>query len=751
MKLFHWLKPIYLPFISTFLAYSAMAQVKLTVSGAKVNMTNAVYLNTNAISVNNTGFVNVDSSTLKIADSIKSSGAIDLRNGTLEMYGTAPQAIPANSLTANIIKNLTVSGTDNVTVGGPLALTDVLTVSGGSLSSAATLTLKSISTKTARVAPVTTNAAVPIIGDVVVERYISSKRAFRFLTAPVNTTGNIRANWMENTNNPSIYVNNNPVPNFGTHITGVEGGTNGFDATITNLPSLFTYDNLNQTWVAATNTNSTLNVGKAYRILVRGSRSTDITQGAPPSSVTTLRATGTLATRTIVMAKPGGGGTAGMPELSNTTGGFSLVGNPYASPVDWVLIEKTNIASTIYIWDPTLSGTNGRGAYVSYNSNTGVSNIASLIDNNIQSGQSFLVETTAADPSLTFREEHKSVVHRAVFRTPNHTPNISLQLLLPGQDTLKQAADGLAAYFSNDFSNAAGDEDSYKLVNLDENIAIAHNGSLFSIEGRKTVSANDTLPLKIWQLTSKKYLFKSVLTNFEDADAYLEDDYLHSSTKLSNQSSTIIPFTINTDSLSFAKNRFRIVFKTHTALAVTMSGVKAFIKNSGIEVEWITQSGSNTDKFIVEKSSDAQTFEAAGAVNANTSTAAGLLSTYNWFDENPFNGDNYYRIKWLEKSGEVKYSKVVKVYIESMEGTITVVTGPAKSNFFNIIFKNVRRANYALGLINNAGQKVYSGVIAHNGGSATEVIKLKSFLPVGIYHLQVSGDNKLRNIPVLIQ
>ena len=751
MKPLFQIKQLQIFILVILISYISAAQTKLIVNGAKINMAKAVYLNTNAISISNNGLVNVAGSTLKVANSITSAGAIDVSNGTMEMNGTAAQQIPANSLTGNVIQNLTINGTDNVTVGGPLALTDVLTLSGGSLSSAGTLTLKSISTKTARVAPVTTNAVVPVIGNVVAERYISSKRAFRFLAAPVNTTGNIRANWMENTNNPSIYVNNNPAPDYGTHITGVGGGANGFDATITNNPSLFTYDNVNQAWIASTNTNNTLNVGAAYRILVRGSRSTDLTEAAPPSSVTTLRATGTLATGTIVMAKPGGGGTAGMPQLSSTTGGYSMVGNPYASPVDWVLIEKANISNTIYIWDPTLSGTNGRGAYVSYNSSTGISNIASLIDNNIQSGQSFFVQTTGADPVLTFKEVHKSVVHRAVFREPNRIPHLSLQLLLPGQDTAGGAADGLAAYFSDNFNNKVGDEDSYKLTNLDENVAIARDGSLLSIEARKPVNVNDTLPLKIWQLLSKKYSFKSVLTNFSpDLETYLEDAYLHTSAKLNNQSVTIVPFTVNADTLSFAKNRFRIVFKGPVALALTTSAIKAYEKSTGVEVEWTIQSESNTEKYIIEKSSDAHTFTTAGSVNANTSSATGALSAYNWFDENPFNGDNYYRIKSIDKSGGLTYSKIVKVYI-ARDGIISVTMGPVKSNSFNIVFKNVRKGTYSLGLINNLGQKVYSGEIFHSGGSGTQAIKLKNGLPVGIYHLQISGNDKLRNIPVLIQ
>lgn len=752
MKAILQVKPLFTFAFFLLVSFVSLSQAKLTVSGAKVNMTNAVYVNANDVSVADTGFVDATASTLKVAGSITSSQRIDVRNGTLEMNGTAAQEIPANSLTDNIIKNLTTSGSSTATVGGPLALTDVLTLTSGNLASNGMLTLKSISSKTARVAPVTTNAIMPVSGNVIAERYISSKRAFRFLTSPVNTPDNIRANWMENTNNPSLAINNNPFPGFGTHITGAGGNADGFDVTYSNNPSLFTFNNETGNWVTSTNTNALLKVGSAYRILVRGNRSTDISQADPPSSVTTLRSTGTLATGTIVMAKNGAGGTPGMPVLSAVNGGYSFIGNPYASPVDWDLIEKTNISGTITIWDPTIDGLKSRGAYVSYNSLTGVSNIASQVDNNIQSGQAFFVQSTGSDPSLTFREVHKSVVHRVVFRVPDKTPHLSLQLLLPGQETTNAAADGLAAYFGDEYSSSLAGEDSYKLTNLDENIAIARNGSLLSIEGRKPITVNDTLPLKTWQLLAKNYLFKSVLTNFEaNVEAYFNDSYSHTSTKLNNGQITFVPFKINTDSLSFAANRFKIVFKTSAPLAVILSSVIAYTKSTGIQVDWVAESESNTEKYDVEKSSDAQQFSLAASVGVKANTGIGSQNAYSWFDEDPFTGYNYYRIKSIEKSGEIKYSKVVKVNIAAIEGTITVATGPEKSNSFNLIFKNIKKGKYELDLFNSAGQKVYNGSIYHNGGSATFDIKSRVNLPSEIYHLQIAGNEELKSLSVLIE
>lgn len=750
MKLQPQTKHFYLLTLLIFISYISDAQTKLTVNGAKVNMANAVYLSANDVTVDNSGLLNVAGSTIKIAGNTTSSGSIDVRNGTAELNGTAAQQLAAGSFLGETVMALTINNIAGATVSDTLSITDVLTLANGTLATGGFMTLKSTSAGTARIAPVTSIAPVPISGNVIVERFIPPKRAFRFLTAPVNTTGSIRDNWMEGVNNPNTTSGNvNPVPNFGTHITGAGGNTNGFDPTYTNNPSFFTFNNASQAWVAATNTSTLLTAGTAYRIMVRGSRSTDLSTQTPPPTPTTLRATGTVVTGTVLMTKPGAGGSANMPELSSATDGYSFIANPYASPVNWLTLEKTDLKSTIYIFDPTLEGSNGRGQYVSYNGITGISNPSSQVDKNIQSGQAFFVQTAGPNPSLTFREQYKTGINRAVFRTPNEMPHLTLQLLLPGQESTGRSADGLAAYFSNDFDSSIGDEDSYKFTNQDENIAIVRNGKTLSIEGRKPVISNDTLPLKMWQLTLKNYMIKVDLSNFDtNVETFLEDSYLHTATKLNNNAVTMVPFSITTDTGSFAADRFKVVFTGSVTLAVPLAGMKAYVKNKGVQVEWITAFERNMDRYEVEKSANAQQFVTAGAVKAKVN--AGTSSAYEWFDANPLNGDNYYRIKLVDKSGEAKYSSISKVNFETVEG-ISVVTNNGNGNTLTIAFKNIKKGKYSFSLVSNADQKVYSGSINHAGGSANRVIKLEHLLPSGVYHLQVSGNDKLKNIPVLIQ
>ena len=376
------------------------------------------------------------------------------------------------------------------------------------------------------------------------------------------------------------------------------------------------------------------------------------------------------------MAKSGGTGTSGMPQLTAVTGAYSFVANPYASVVNWLSLDKNDISSTIYIYDPTISGSSGRGAYVAYNGALNTNSTSnSSINNHIQSGQAFFVETRGPNPSITFKETYKSTSSRLVYRTAaNEIPNLSIQLLLPSQVGTTAAADGARVYFSKDFSSSIDDGDSYKFTNLDENIAIVRNEKTLSIEGRKPVMDLDTIALKLWQLTQPGYTLKATLENFDNnINAFLQDDYLHTATSLNANSETLVPFKITSDPASFASNRFNIVFKTITTLPVTLTGVKAILKNEEVEVNWGGTSENSVNTYDVERSADAHSFKRIGSVVAQKNQQ---LSYYNFFDHSPQQGDNYYRIKSVSNTGEVSLSEVVRVMISSQKNNITIINNP---------------------------------------------------------------------------
>ncbi len=726
--------------------HPSFAQTKFIINGAKVNMDTSVILSVNDLVVNRGLLTVVPECLLKVAGYINSASGVDAVNGTVEMNGGGNQQISANAFSTDLIKNMKINTDAEVSVLGALGLTDVLTLTKGNLAGGGYFALKSTVSKTARVAPVHDTAVVATT-DVVVERYVPAKRCYRFLTAPVNTPGDIRANWQENANNTNPYININPNPGYGTQITGQGSSINGFDATNTNNPSIYSYNTTTQTWVRVPNTFGQLHAGEPFRLMVRGDRNTDLGNNAPPPSITTLRATGALKTGTVIFAKNGGGGTPDMPELAASNTGYTFIGNPYASAIDWTAVDRTDVTATMYVFDPTLSGSNGRGAYVTYNALTGINNPSSAIDNNIQSGQAFFIQNSGPNARLTVRETHKCGQFRAVFRTTGTLPHVALQLLLPGQDTTNQSADGVSVFFADNFDNSLGDEDSYKYFNPDENLSIISQDSLLSIEGRKSVNLADTVNLKIWNMSPKNYFFRSNISNFDPlVTPYLEDAYLQNVTVLNNNGISLVPFTVNSDTASYSARRFRIVFRNAGTLPLTFTGINAYEKNKGVQVDWTISTESNIKKYEVERSGNARQFTKIGETMAKNRQ----FSQYGYFDENPINGDNYYRIKSISNSGEVKYSQVVKVYINTKGGDISIVGNATSNSIINVQLKNVPNGTYGVNIVNNAGQIVYKGNLAHIAGDV-ETITLKTQLATGIYHLQAIIDGNIYSTAILIK
>jgi hypothetical protein len=166
-------------------------------------------------------------------------------------------------------------------------------------------------------------------------------------------------------------------------------------------------------------------------------------------------------------------------------------------------------------------------------------------------------------------------------------PMLSVQLLLNTNEGSENTADGAVALFDDRFSYLIGDEDSYKLTNPDENLAINCRGTLLSIDGQPGIHGSDTLLLKMWTFRQKSYYLQLTGSNFNaGVKAVIKDNYLGTETLVDLSSVTLLHFNISTDQASFANDRFSILFKTKRTLpAGSASKIKsAFKENSSLSV-----------------------------------------------------------------------------------------------------------------------------------------------------------------------
>ena len=460
--------------------------------------------------------------------------------------------------TSNVLNNLTINRTSgSVTIGNALNIIGVITVTDGTLASGGNITLKSNANGTAQVAAIGSGGS--ITGNVTTERYIPARRAFRFLSPSVTTsTSSIKENWQEN---------GGSTAGLGTHITGVDGITNGFDATSTNNPSLFTFNNSTGVWEAVTSTlTNSLTAGIPYRLMVRGDRLTVLTTNTPTATPTVLRATGTLHTGNF------------SPTLNQTAEGFSFVGNPYQATVDIkaVLDAATNMNNgVVYYWDPTL---NARGGYVTRDLTNNNNTPTSSFNQYLQPGQAVFVKksNTTVAASMTFTESNKSLANAAagVFRTANTSAYGLLRVNLQANTNNQwQTIEGALALFNDNYSWNVTSEDATKMTNLDEEVSFVQNNTSLAIALQNNPSATSELPIKIGKMRHTNYKWQFELDNYDGATPYLFDMLNNSYTQINN--GTVVPFTADANTT----NRFKIVFQNAVLSNATFQNTLAIYPN----------------------------------------------------------------------------------------------------------------------------------------------------------------------------
>jgi hypothetical protein len=702
-------------------------------------LTNQPTISSGIVSINNLQIAGnstlTNNGTLKVAGAftVSANGYVDNSNGTVELNGTSAQNIPASTFTNNTVKNLTISNTGGtVNLNGTLALTGVLSVTGGqTFATNGNLTLKSSASVTAQVSAVTGS----ITGNVVAERYIPAHRAWRLLATPVASTQTIHASWQENQQNTDLITMVNTTSGFGTQITGPTPLSNGFDVSPRNNYSMLSFVDTT-TWNGVSNTSVLLSSQPAWMIFVRGDRSVDLNlnQYATPTT-TRLRSTGPLRT--------------GQKTFSIGASGFTLVGNPYASTINFhTAASKVGAPSDKFIvWDPNMTGQYGVGAFVTFTWNgssyTHTTSASANLDEHIQSGEAFIVPGNGSSTTLTVDESDKNSGSVSTIFSATSTPeSFTANLYTANTDGSKTLVDGTVAIFGSNYNTGIDNVDTRKLTNFNENIGLKRDGSVLAIEARPTISVTDTLQLDLTQTKILNYKLEIVCDKLDHPglQGYLVDKYTNSTTNLLLNDTTYYSFAVNSAAGSYATDRFSVIFKTAAPLPVSYTSVRAYQQNSGINVEWGVTNEISIKEYQVEKSLTGNDFSKAGVVAAKLNN--GSNGGYVWTDVSPTQGVNFYRIRSVSLSGDVKYSNIVKVVLGGKAGFV-VYPNPISEGAVHLQMNNLPKGTYSVKLVNEAGQVVYTKDIIHQEGSSTETLKADKNLAHGNYYLEIIGVDQV--------
>lgn len=488
-------------------------------------------------------------SSLKIGGCVTTGSLITIPNG---IFTTAPT-----------ITNLTLNRTNGFTLGNQMIrVTGVLTLTAGTLTTNGNLTLASSATGTARVAPVTG----AITGNVTAERFIpggANKRKWRFLSSPVNVSGSIAL---------SQYIDD-------IFVTAPAGAGGGFDVNpFSTNASIRTYTESTagssvNGWTNPTNISNTITTGTGIEVFVRGSRSlaNPFLNWTVPDNVT-IDYIGALNTgnvvRTLSFTNTGGG----------TADGLNLVGNPYASPINFDTAgwTKTNMEDKFWCYNPV---TTNYGIYVSDNGNgIGTNGITKYI----ASGQAFFVRATSTSASLTFTENVKCVQAGNQYFRPTNTASTLQKLRITLSNDSLESDETIILLSPNYTVEPTDNFDAGKFYNDRVNIYSVINGNSMAINALPMPTNIDTLKLSVWSYDTTNINTIPHVLNFDDLNTidtsikiYLIDEFTNTTQNLREIRNYPLSFT--SDLASYGNNRIKLVFEN------TKTSVKT-IKNNRFDL-----------------------------------------------------------------------------------------------------------------------------------------------------------------------
>lgn len=651
--------------------------------------------------------------------------------------GASSLVFDQTSSSTRVLNNYTQSGNATVTLTNPLNIVGNLNLTGGSsiFASGGNLTMLSTATTSSNIGSLTGTA--DITGNVNVQSYLTGGalpyRGTRSMSSPINDAGLASKTYAQLKN--SILI------------TGPQGG--GFDTGGSLQPYAVTLNLYSEPALPATSFIPVSNIansatpGQGFLTFFRGDRLTNLTNKltapfANPEPVT-LTYTGPINKGDIQV------NLSYTNNSGDTRNGFNLIGNPYASTIDWSLITKT--ASVI---DQTYTLIPGGGTAV-YDGASGIGTNGAT--KYIQPGQGFYIICTSTGQSITFTESSKGSNSPArLLSTPEVTQiqsnkkhntthvNSAPDLIRLNLQDSERTDETIIAFKEGDVAEADSADAPYfsgstvslgSLSSDDKIMAINHMPDINQVSQVKLnvgSAASGNVKLNFTDLTGAGYL-----------DVILQDDYLNTQTDV--KINPVYNFNINTKvATSFGANRFKLLFQPPVVLPLQLTGFTVKKANGGAELNWSTSSEKNNDRFELERSTDGKVFEKIAQVKGGGNSLNKL--SYSFTDKNPANGTNYYRLKQVDLNGKYTYSNslTLEYNLSADNSKLILYPNPVVDEII-LDLKNNNSKTVIVCIIDAVGKCVKSSQVNTSELIRQHVANLNS----GVYFLEVS-DSFTKNL-----
>lgn len=156
-------------------------------------------------------------------------------------------------------------------------------------------------------------------------------------------------------------------------------------------------------------------------------------------------------------------------------------------------------------------------------------------------------------------------------------------------------------------------------------------------------------------------------------------------------------------------------------LPVELTLFTAQKQTEAVTLQWQTASEKNNDYFLLERSVEGRTFETVGKIPGAGNSQS--VKDYQFIDQEPGAGQNYYRLKQVDFDGHFEYSEVRSVRFDFVGEQISVFPNPLDGDLINVRFSSPAEWEFDVELMDVNG---------------TLLVQQKQFLEKGVNKLQLS-------------
>jgi hypothetical protein len=155
-------------------------------------------------------------------------------------------------------------------------------------------------------------------------------------------------------------------------------------------------------------------------------------------------------------------------------------------------------------------------------------------------------------------------------------------------------------------------------------------------------------------------------------------------------------------------------------------------------LNWYAYNEREMNDYTIERSLDGLIFNTIG--NQPAIVSASGNNSYNYTDNNPLNGLNYYRIKGNSNNGQIQFSNITTIRFGSKQPMLLVAPNPVEYHLLSLKVVQLKKGVYNLKISDVLGRLISKRLLLYDGVSGAIKTSLPQTIKAGVYYVKLIGE-----------